>query len=72
MRQQKTIPKSSINSSISSQYIACYRGPILLSAPHSTRIQRGGALTKCKERIHLREQWVSTLVLKLALEIENL
>lgn len=53
-------------------YIASFRGPILLSAPHSTKIQRGGALSKTKERIHLREQWVSTLVLKLAIAIEQL
>jgi hypothetical protein len=27
-----------INSNIKTPYIACIRGPILLSAPHSTRI----------------------------------
>lgn len=53
-------------------YIASFRGPILLSAPHSARICRGGQLTKTRERIHLREQYVSTLVLKIAAEIEKI
>lgn len=53
-------------------YIASFRGPILLSAPHSTRVQRGGKKTDTKERLHLREQWVSTLALKIAIEIERI
>ena len=61
-----------VNSGIKTQYVACFRGPILLSAPHSSRIMRGGTHTKTKERLHLREQWVSTLTLKLAIAIEEL
>ena len=61
-----------INSGIKTPYVACFRGPILLSAPHSSRIMRGGTHTKTKERLHLREQWVSTLALKLIIAIEEL
>ena len=61
-----------VNSAIKTPYVACFRGPILLSAPHSARILRGGTHTKTKERIHLREQWASTLAIKLAVEIEKL
>jgi hypothetical protein len=44
-----------MNASIKTPYIASFRGPILLSAPHSARIIRGGVHTQSKERIHLRE-----------------
>jgi hypothetical protein len=63
---------STLSQTIRTPYIASFRGPILLSAPHSSKLQRGGALTSSKERIHLREQWVSTLIFKLAIEIENI
>ena len=57
---------------IETPYIASFRGPILISAPHSIRLKRGGHHTKSKERIHLREQWVSTLILKLVAEMEQI
>jgi len=62
----------SVRKTILTPYLVSLRGPILLSAAHSTKIMRGGKLTKTKERTHLREQWVSTIVLKVALEIERL
>jgi hypothetical protein len=52
--------------------VASIRGPILLSCPHSCRLSRGGYFSQTKERIHLREQYVSTLIIKLAYEIEVL
>ena len=61
-----------VNTGIKTQYVACFRGPILFSAPHSSRIMRGGTHTKTKERLHLREQWVSTLALKLAIALEEM
>jgi len=68
-KKQKLAVK--LTDSIKTPYIASFRGPILLTAPHSSRVMRGGVLTKTKERIHLREHWVSTLALRLALEIER-
>ena len=48
------------------------RGPILLTAPHSTKVKRGGSLVNQKERTHLREHWASTIVLLLAQAIEEM
>ena len=49
----------------------CLRGPILFTAPHSTKIVRGGSEIGDKPRIHYREKYASALALKLALGIEK-
>jgi hypothetical protein len=50
-------------------YVASLNGPIIFTAPHSTRIYRGGPETNDKPRLHLREFWTSTLALKFAQKI---
>ena len=49
------------------------RGPILLTAPHSAVLFRGGiSVDGKKERTHMRESWAASIVLMLANEIDNL
>jgi hypothetical protein len=48
------------------------RGPILITAPHSALVKRGGGATNTKLRTHWREHWASTIVLMLAQAIEEL
>ena len=43
--------------------------PILLTAPHSCQVTRGGDATNQKERVHLREHWISTIAIMLAKEM---
>jgi len=45
------------------------RGPILLTAPHSALIYRGGKTSDTKVRLHMREHWTSTIVLMLSKSI---
>jgi len=42
------------------------RGPILLTAPHSNVMFRGGEFMNDKLRTHMREHWASSIVLKLS------
>ena len=51
-------------------HVSC--GQILLTAPHSLPVKRGGSIVKQRERTHLREHWVSTLCLMLVQEIQEL
>lgn len=54
-------------------YLANFsRGPILLTAPHSCMVKRGGLFEGDKVRQHLREQYTSTIVLGLTHHIEKL
>jgi len=47
-------------------------GVILLTAPHSIKLTRGGAATGDKSRIHKRERYTAEVVLKIAAELEKL
>eukprot|EP01062_Namystynia_karyoxenos_P052880 TRINITY_DN4257_c1_g1_i2.p2 TRINITY_DN4257_c1_g1~~TRINITY_DN4257_c1_g1_i2.p2 ORF type:complete len:506 (+),score=157.20 TRINITY_DN4257_c1_g1_i2:63-1520(+) len=40
-------------------------GPVMLTAPHGLEVWRGGQLGE-RRRVHLRERWVTELVLKLS------
>jgi hypothetical protein len=48
------------------------RGPILLTAPHSNTMFRGGPFMGQTTRGHRREHWASTIVLQLADAIEDI
>ena len=47
-------------------YIASLSAPILLTGPHTANLNRGGKATGIPVKKHLREMWVSTIVLMLA------
>ena len=49
-----------------SKYVASVHGPILFTAPHSGKLNRGGALFGEKKRIHLREKYTSVLAMRFA------
>ena len=66
--------ESSNNSSTTkhtSKYLASINGPILFTAPHSGKLQRGGAEYGEKRRVHLRERYTNTLALKFAHEVSS-
>jgi hypothetical protein len=46
--------------------VANFKGPILFTAPHSFKLNRGGADWGDNERIHWREQYTSHLAIKMA------
>ncbi len=51
-----------------SKYIASVNGPLLFTAPHSGKLNRGGASYNEKKRVHLREKYTSVLAMRFALE----
>ena len=55
-----------------SHYLASINGPILITAPHSGKLQRGGAEYGEKRRTHLREKYTNVIAMKLALEVSKL
>lgn len=50
-----------------SKYVASVNGPFLFTAPHSGKLQRGGAEYGDKRRTHLREKYTNALALRFAL-----
>lgn len=54
-----------------SKYLNSINGPIMFTAPHSGKLNRGGALYGEKKRIHLREKYTSVLAMRFALETAN-
>ena len=54
-----------------SNHLAYINGPILFTAPHSSKLYRGGKDYNRKETIHLREQFTSTLAIRWASQTEG-
>jgi len=48
------------------------QGQVLITAPHSLKLERGGAASGEKVRTHLRERWTAEIALALARELSNL
>jgi hypothetical protein len=48
------------------KYECMVQGPIFLTAAHSAMLLRGVGIEGARKRIHLREKWVSYIVLRLA------
>ena len=57
---------------IGSYFANLGRGPILLTAPHTCMLFRGGKVMAERERTHKREHWVSTIVLMIADAMEEI
>ena len=49
--------------------ICCLGGPILLSAPHSMKLMRGGGDTGEKSRMHKRERYTAEIAMIVAKEL---
>lgn len=47
-------------------------GPLLFTAPHSGKLNRGGEEYGDKKRVHLREKYTAALAMKFAYEVSNL
>ena len=43
-------------------YICCLEGPVLITAPHSIKIVRGGGETQERTRNHKRERWTAEML----------
>eukprot|EP00002_Diphylleia_rotans_P001219 TRINITY_DN10684_c0_g1_i1.p1 TRINITY_DN10684_c0_g1~~TRINITY_DN10684_c0_g1_i1.p1 ORF type:complete len:521 (-),score=88.29 TRINITY_DN10684_c0_g1_i1:234-1796(-) len=67
-RMTKAYSGNSYNSS--DPFVYWLAGPILITAPHSLRLIRGGQNGE-RRRIHRRERWVSEIVVKLASALQN-
>lgn len=63
METKKVVPKT--------DYLAHINGPILFTAPHSTRLYRGGVEYNEKQRIHPREAYTAELAVRWASKIEG-
>ena len=61
-------PGTQSSSTHRSKYLCSINGPILYTAPHSGKLNRGGALYGEKKRIHLREKYVSVLAMRFAFD----
>jgi len=48
------------------------QGPIFITAAHSTKLQRLGLYSGDKNRIHLREEWVAYLAIRLAYHLSKI
>jgi hypothetical protein len=64
---ESSVPKSSA-AKHKSKYIASITGPLLFTAPHSGKLNRGGVLYGEKKRIHKREIYASVLAMRFALD----
>jgi len=52
-------------------HLAFINGPILFTAPHSTRIYRGGSEYKEKLRVHPKEEYTASLAVRWASKIKG-
>ena len=50
-------------------FLCCLRGPILITAPHSIKIVRGGGDTLERTRNHKRERWTAEISMLVAKEL---
>lgn len=54
------------------KYECMIQGPIMLTAPHSTKILRGRGIKGEKERVHKKESWVNYIAIRLAYYLTKL
>lgn len=74
-RRASSKPRASIDGPLlrrgGADYVCWLGGPILLTAPHSMKIMRGGGETGERMRAHKRERWTAEMALVLARQLHT-